>query len=177
MDSLYTRYAGALISLAMEDNDLEGYRSDIKDLRQAIKENEGILDVLSSAFIEFDEKERIIDNFYPGRVNIRNFLKIVVRNNRSRYLIKILNEFIEECNEYLNIKDGTIYSVRKLDEKEIERVEKGIEKRLSCRVELVNVIDERLIGGIKVIVDDKIFDGSIKNKVEKLKDSLVKGGA
>ena len=177
MDSLYTRYAGALISLAMEDNDLEGYRSDIKDLRQAIKENEGILDVLSSAFIEFDEKERIIDNFYPGRVNIRNFLKIVVRNNRSHYLIKILNEFIEECNEYLNIKDGTIYSVRKLDEKEIERVEKGIEKRLSCRVELVNVIDERLIGGIKVIVDDKIFDGSIKNKVEKLKDSLVKGGA
>ena len=177
MDSLYTRYAGALISLAMEDNDLEGYRSDIKDLRQAIKENEGIVDVLSSAFIEFDEKERIIDNFYPGRVNIRNFLKIVVRNNRSRYLIKILNEFIEECNEYLNIKDGTIYSVRKLDEKEIERVEKGIEKRLSCRVELVNVIDERLIGGIKVIVDDKIFDGSIKNKVEKLKDSLVKGGA
>ena len=57
------------------------------------------------------------------------------------------------------------------------KVEKVIEAKLGSQVELENVIDERLIGGVKVIVEDKIFDGSVKNKVERLKESLIRGGA
>jgi len=177
MDSLYTRYANALLSIAMDENRVDYYRNEIKTLRKAILENEEIIRLLSSAFLEFEEKERIIDNIYKDNENIRNFLKIIVRNKRSGYLIKILNEFVKSCNEIIHVKDGIVYSVTALSEEEINKIEKGIETRLGCQVELENVIDERLIGGVKVMVEDKIFDGSIKNKVERLKESLIRGGA
>ena len=177
MDSLYTRYANALLSIASDEKRVDYYRDEIKAIRKAFLENEEIIHLLGSAFIEFEEKEKIIDNIYNENDNIKNFIKIVVKNRRSDCIIKIFNEFIKSCNELINIKDGIVYSVRPLSEEEIVKIEESIGKRLDCQVELENVIDERLIGGVKVIVEDKIFDGSIKNKVERLKESLIRGGA
>ena len=109
-------------------------------------------------------------------INIINFLKVIVNNKRTNYLIKIFDEFIKTCNENLNVKEGIVYSITKLDKKQVEKIEKALKVRLNCEVELVNLIDERLLGGVKVVIEDKIFDGSIKNKLEKLKSSLISGG-
>ncbi len=177
MDSLANRYANALLSLASEKGAIAEYRQNVKELRKAFLENEEIIKILNSAFIEFNEKEQIIDKIVIYDDYIKNFIKVIVRNSRSNQIIKIFNEFIKICNERLQIKDGIVYSTRLLSEEEIQKIESGIEKRLQSKVELENVIDKKLIGGVKVIVEDKIFDGSIKNKVEKLKESLVKGGA
>lgn len=175
MDSIYSRYANALLSIAIEEEKIEYYRNEIKVIRLSFLENEEIIHLLGSAFLEFNEKENIIDNIYNSNDNIKNFIKIIVKNGRANLIIKIFNEFIKKCNELMGIKDGIVYSVRKLSEDEIESIEKGIENKLGYGVELENVIDEKLIGGIKVLVEDKIFDGSIKNKLERLKESLVKG--
>ena len=177
MDSLYSRYANALLSIAVDEKKVEYYRNEIKMIRSSFLENEEIIHLLSSAFLEFNEKEKIIDNIYQDNDNIKNFIKIIVKNNRANIIIKIFNEFIKRCNELLGIKDGIVYSVRLLTEDEISHIEKGIKNRLGYSVELENIIDDKLIGGIKVLVEDKIFDGSIKNKLEKLKESLVKGGS
>ena len=177
MDSLYSRYANALLSIAQEEGKVEEYRNEIKIIRTSFMENDGIIHLLSSAFLEFEEKEKIIDNIYSNNDNVKNFLKIIVKNRRANVIIKIFNEFVKKCNELLGIKDGIVYSVRKLSDSEIEQIEKGIKARLGHAVELENVVDEKLIGGIKVLVEDKIFDGSIKNKLERLKESLIKGGA
>lgn len=177
MDSLYTRYANALLSIASEEKRVDYYRNEIKTIRKAFMENKQIIHLLGSAFVEFSEKEEIIDNIYNENDNIKNFIKIIVRNRRSDCIVKIFNEFIKSCNELINIKDGIVYSVKPLSEDEKVKVEKVIEAKLGSQVELENVIDERLIGGVKVIVEDKIFDGSVKNKVERLKESLIRGGA
>lgn len=177
MDSLYTRYANALLSIAIDEDKVDYYRIEIKNIRTAFLSDNGIINLLSSAFIDFNDKEEIINNIYKGNDNVLNFMKIIVRNRRANVMIKIFNEFIKKCNETLNIKDGYVYSVRKLTEEEIEKIEDGISEKLASRVELENIIDEKLIGGVKVLVEDKIFDGSIKTKIEKLKESLIKGGA
>ena len=177
MDSLYTRYANALLSIASDEKRVDYYRNEIKTIRKAFLENEKIVHLLGSAFIEFEEKEQIIDNIYNENDNIKNFIKIIVKNKRSDSIVKIFNEFIKSCNELINIKDGIVYSVKPLSEDEKVKVEKVIEAKLGSQVELENVIDERLIGGVKVIVEDKIFDGSVKNKVERLKESLIRVGA
>ena len=176
MDSLYSRYANALLSIAIEEDKIEFYKNEVKMLKELFKEDDGFIHLISSYFIEFSEKEKIIDKVYTNNENIKNFIKVIIRNNRATEIDKIFREFIKLCNEELKIKDGIIYSVNELTKDEIERIEKGISKKLNCTVELENYIDEKLIGGVKVIVEDKIFDGSVKNKLEKMKESLIKGG-
>lgn len=177
MDSLYSRYANGLFSLALEENKVDLYRKKIKMIKNVFEENEDFLHLLSSCFISNKDKDEIIDKVFKSEEEyIRNFLKIIFLNKRGNCLIKILNEFIKTCNENLNIKDGIVYSVNKLSNKQIERIQESLSTRLNCQVELTNSIDEKLLGGVKVTIEDKIFDGSIKNKLEKLKESLISGG-
>ena len=177
MDSLYSRYANGLFSIALEENKVDLYRKRIKIIKNVFEENDDFLHLLSSCFISNEEKDEIIDKVFKSEEEyIRNFLKIIFLNKRGNCLIKILNEFIKTCNENLNIKDGIVYSVNKLSNKQIERIQESLSARLNCQVELTNSIDEKLLGGVKVTIEDKIFDGSIKNKLEKLKESLISGG-
>ena len=59
-----------------------------------------------------------------------------------------------------------------LSSEQIDNVSKAIEQKINKKVVLKNRIDNTLIGGIKVVVDDYNFDGSIKNKLKKLNQYL-----
>ena len=177
MDSLYSRYASALLSIAEEKNQIDVYRKKIKMWRTLISENEELLHLLSSCFIEKEDKENIVDEIFKDEeIEIKNFVKIVIQNKRTNELLKIFDEFILEANERLGIKDGIVYSIDYLSKEQMASIQKNLSLRLKCECELTNVVDKRLLGGIKVVVEDKVFDGSIKNKLEKLKESLISGG-
>ena len=146
-------------------------------LKIIVEENNDLKHLFSSCFLTQEEKEKVIDEIFNAFDEyIVNFIKIIVKNKRSNYIVNIFNEFNKLCNNYLNIKEGIIYSTEKLSLDEINKVEKKFTEILSSQVELKNIIDEKLIGGIKVVIEDKIYDGSIKNKLEHMKSSLKQGG-
>lgn len=177
MDSIYNRYALSLFSIAKEEKQVENYKNTIKMIKQVMLENKDLVHLLSSYFILQEEKESVLDNIF-SQVDeyVLNFIKIIVRNKRMPEIIGIFNEFNKMCNGYLNIKEGIIYSTDELSESEIERIEQKMSRVIDTKVELTNSIDEKLIGGIKVVIEDQVFDGSIKNKLESLKSALISGG-
>ncbi len=176
MDSLYSRYAQALLSIALEDNKVEYYKKEIKMLKELFNDNPDILHLLSSYFIDEKDKEDIIDKFYPNNQNIANFIKIVVKNKRIRLIDKIFEQFIEDSNVILHIKEGIVYSVNPLSQEQIKGLEKALSSKLDYIIELENKIDTRLIGGIKIVIEDKVYDGSVRSKLNQMKESLINGG-
>ena len=107
---------------------------------------------------------------------LTSFIDVIFDNNREKNLIQILNDFNTKCNDKQNILEGIIYSVIELNEEQISRIEQVISKKLDKKVELKNEINSSLIGGVKVVINDMVFDGSITNRIESLKNSLTKGG-
>ena len=75
-------------------------------------------------------------------------------------------------NEELNIDEGYVYSTEPLDASQIAKIEDAVGKKLGHKVELKNNIDSRLIGGVRVVINDHVYDGSIKFKLETLKNNL-----
>ena len=73
----------------------------------------------------------------------------------------------------LNIKRGIVYSTIKLTKTQLKGMESKISKMLNANVTLRNVIDENLLGGFKVQVEDYILDDSMKNRLEKLKETIT----
>ena len=179
MDSPIFHYSNAFFDLAKEENRILSYLEDARVILTVIKENKEIITLLSSYFLNNDEKNSIIDKSFAllNEVNSRNLIKLTVSNHIVSSLDELLLEFIELCNEELGIKKGTLYSINKLSEDEIKNVEKAFKEKLNIKVELTNVIDTSLIGGIRVVINDHIYDGSLKNKMESLKSSLKKEGA
>ena len=123
MDSLYSHYANALFSIALEENKVDYYKDEVKMLKDVINDNIDILHLFSSYFVTDEEKFKTVDEIYPNNENIKNFIKIIIKNRRANNLLKIFDEFIKNCNEYNGVKEGIIYSVNELDNKTITKLE------------------------------------------------------
>lgn len=120
-----------------------------------------------------DRKQLLTKNFKQYfSLETLNFLKILIDYEMFAYIHKIFNQVEENLALSLNIIYGQIYSVEKLNANELNKIESELSKKELKKIILKNLIDQDLIGGIKIIVNDKVFDYSIKNKIEKIKSSI-----
>ena len=175
MDNVGVRYASALYSLAKEDDKIIEYQMAMKSLHTSFLEDEEVLVFLSSAFIDKNEKYKLIKEI-SEEFNLRHlypFLRVLVDNHRINDFKMVYQEYNYLANDYRGIDEGFVYSTTPLSEEKIHEIEDAIATHSKKKIELVNKIDHSLIGGIKVIVHDRVYDASIKNKVEALKSKLM----
>ncbi|MCR5309652.1 MAG: ATP synthase F1 subunit delta, partial [Bacilli bacterium] len=92
--------------------------------------------------------------------------------HRVNLLKDILVSFNSLCNSYRGITEGMLFSAFALDKKTIADIELAISKKEGRKVSLIFKIDPSLIGGVKVVINNHIYDGSVKNKLVEMKQSL-----
>ena len=174
MKELAQNYASALLSIAIDDNKVIDYQKEVKELRKIIRDNEDFILLLDSRFLSIEERmnnaEKILKGFSPDVVN---FIKIIIKHNRVSYLEDILEAFNSLCNENQDIVEGLIYSAFPLDESTLLKVKKKISQIENHEVDLIPRIDPSLIGGVKVVINSHVYDGSIKNQLEKMQIDLL----
>ncbi len=178
MDTTLTHYANAFFALAEENNKLNIYFDDVLAIKKVFMENKELLSLLTNYLLNEEERIAIIDKVFAflNEENSRNFLKVIMSNHKLNYVEDIMDCFHDLYNNKFHIEKGIIYSSIKLNEDQISKIEKAFYAKKKQKVQLENKIDESLIGGIKVIIKDHIYDGSIKNQLESLKSTLKKEG-
>ena len=170
-----SEYASALFNLGKEENILDDFYNEIKVLLDILKDKE-IKEFIENKFINNNEKKNILDK-HLNKVNkyLVNFINIIIDDNKDEYLIDILDEFNELYYKEKNISKGIIYGLE-IDEDKIKKLEEVFTKKLNKKVVLCFKQDVSLIGGFKVIVDNKLYDNSYKTKLNNLKKELLKEG-
>ena len=175
METVASRYGLALYSVALEENKILQWQESVKELSDILKENMGFVMVLGSSFLPLKERQEILTKSLVGvDERIIALIKVVMENNRTSYLLDIFESFNSYCNEYRGVSEGLIYSTLKLDKKVINQIEEKISKTEHQKVELKNIIDPTLIGGVKIVIHDRIYDGSVKHHLDVMKNDLSK---
>jgi len=98
----------------------------------------------------------------------RNFYNLLVRNNDLKLLSKIIEKIEEIDKEERGAVEIKIASTKKLEQEIIEKLRKLIKN-----AEIKEEIDPSLIGGLKIQIGDLLIDGSIRAKLNKLRQSLI----
>lgn len=176
MSVIGDRYAESLFDLAKEENKVTQYLDDIKLVGEVLDSDPQIVQFFNHVLIGNDKKIQILDQSFKGNVDqyVLNFLKLLVQSRRIRYIDDIVKCYINLSNQYLGIEEGTIYTPYKLTDQQIQDIEKAISQKENKQVTLKVAIDPSLLGGIKVQIANRIYDGTIKNKVEMLKKELLR---
>ena len=175
MENVSSRYALALYSLADDLNKVESWQQEVKELKRIFIENTDFVMILGSSFLPIIERQEIMNKTLKGvDENIKALISVIMENNRTDLLFDVFDDFNSYCNEHRGIREGYIYSTLKLDEKVISEIEEKISKLENNKVELKNIVDPSLIGGVKIVVHDHIYDGSIKHHIEMMKKDLLK---
>lgn len=170
------RYAESLFDLAKEENQVTQYLDDIKLVGEVLDSDPQIVQFFNHVLIENDKKIQLLDQSFKGNVDqyVLNFLKLLVQSRRIRYIDDIVKSYIKLSNQYLGIEEGVIYTPYELTDQQIQDIEKAISQKENKKVTLKVSIDPSLLGGIKVQIANRIYDGTIKNKVEMLKKELLR---
>ena len=167
------KYAQDLYDLAIHDNKLDLYITEIEKLNEALNFDLKLSSEFDSTNYTSSEKRKRIEKLKINNEVINTFFVMVNAINKSHVELQLIHDFLVYYYSRENKLFGTIFSVRKLDEKTIKNVEKAIESQLNRKVKLENKLDESLIGGIKVVVNNNVWDGSYKTKLKDLRSGLL----
>lgn len=175
MNVIASRYAESLFDLAKEEHAIEVYQKDMQKVYDVFQDKT-FVQFFSHVAIQDDVKMSILIKSFDHQVNeyVLNFLLLLVKKRRIRHILDICNQFQILCYDYFDMKVGKLYTPYALESQDMAKVEKAIGIKEGKKVKLRMVIDPSLIGGIKVEVDNHIYDDSLSYKLESLKQELLR---
>ena len=104
---------------------------------------------------------------------VRNFLAVLISRERLAALTEIVEEYRLEMNRRLQISDAEVLTARPLQEQERAKLEREVAELAGTRVNATFLEDKSLIGGAIVRIGSTIYDGSVRGRLERLKERLV----
>jgi len=170
------RYAEALISLGKDDGNLERYEQELSSFNKLLKENEELAECLLNPIYHNDNKKNII-NLILDKIefseNIKNFLFLLVDKGRIIYFDEICKVYQNRLDEISGVVKAEVTVTEPLTKKQKNKIQNILSKALNKKVFIEEKIDTNIIGGIITEVEDKIYDGSIKNQIKVIKEKLI----
>ena len=173
-------YARALFELGeLSGNDLslqETILSELNNINEIINKVKDAKVIFTTPVIAKDEKKELIQKLLQGKIDqkVLNFLFLLIDKQRFNMLPEIQDELNKLVNKLKGIVVAEISSASALDNETLEKLKQKLENILTKdkKILVESKIEPELIGGIKVKMDDLVFDGSIKGKLENLKRRL-----
>ena len=170
------RYGQALFELAQEENCLLRWQQQAKDVIALLRENPKLITLLKAVRISAAQKKQEIETLFQPLADrqLRHFLCLLIDKKRIGSAVEMLQVFVSLVNQQQGVQEGIVISARPLPASEIQRLQHALSERSGKRTELINRVDPRCISGVRVIVDNEVIDASMKTKIERLKQELLK---
>lgn len=176
MSAVAERYAAALADVVMERKDAPDIPGDLAQFVDVFFSSADLRNALESPAVEREVKIKIVDEIAEKmKLNdaVRNFICVVVDNRRTHMLREIVELLHTELNRRQHIVKLDVTSARKLDEDERTRliaVFKGDDSKKKVRASFAE--DETLLGGVVVRVGSTVYDGSVREQLNRLRERL-----
>lgn len=160
----------------MEKGKLDEVYNDVKLLTQNCAEDEDFCEFVKNPVIRPSNKKDLFKTVYGNVLNpiTLKFLYLVIDNERENILDSIFRNFDSFYKKEKNIKTVTVYTAFDIDKTFRDEIKSLLAKELKCNIELKVVNRPELLGGFILKVDDKMVDASIKGKLKKIREQLIK---
>ena len=169
-------YGAALFEAAKELDKEDVILGELESLEEILDCTRDFAEFLNSPAIEASAKKQVIKETLEGKFSkeMVNFLYVLVDKQRTAEIRKVRSRYIELYDQERGVAEGEIISVIPLTEQQLARFEKEMSKLLRKNIKLANTVDKTLIGGVKIKVDGKMIDKSLKGDLDMLLGELKK---
>jgi F-type H+-transporting ATPase subunit delta len=175
-DTAARRYAEAAFEVAMRDGTLEQWRSEL-ELAAGVAGDERALALLANPAIPAERRAEALEGMLGGRVSdpVLNLIRLLLRRGRIEQLPRVAAEYRRLDDERQGITSATAISATELTPDEIRELTSRLEQSTGGRIALDVQVDPSLLGGLVVRVGDRLIDGSVRGRLERLRNQLISG--
>ncbi|PTW03494.1 F-type H+-transporting ATPase subunit delta [Halanaerobium saccharolyticum] len=169
-----SKYSRALFELGKDHDNLLELKRNLDEFWQLVEDNEDLNELLFHQRIMPEDKKRTLDKIFAEELDqdILHFLFILIDKRREFFLESIIKEFNTLVDEAESILHVEVTSAVELDESQLEKLKSKLDSLLDYKIQIKNKIDEDIIAGLILKVEDYIIDGSLRNELNSLQQKL-----
>ena len=175
MEALARVYAESLFGVAKDKGDLDVVRDQLNQLVDALESSKDLEVFFFSPYFSSQEKldglQRAVEGANP---EFLNFLELLIEKHRMPAIYRIAREYEDLWKQENRRLDVTLTSAVELDPAVAEKVGAEVERQTGREVTLTSRVDEKIIGGLVLQVGNMVLDSSIRNNLEKLRQSVAR---
>jgi F-type H+-transporting ATPase subunit delta len=170
------RYARALFLSAKEQGILDTVREDMEMIHAAVNDMAEVKSLLESPVVKSRKKTAILVSIFEGKVSdlSLDFIRLVTGNNREEYLAAICRHYDKLFKEEMGIMMASIETAAPLTKEIRQEMLAIITRAFKAEIELQEEVNNDLIGGFVLRVEDKQLDSSVKGKLGMIRKELQK---
>ncbi|MFQ5965295.1 MAG: ATP synthase F1 subunit delta [Candidatus Scalinduaceae bacterium] len=176
-ESLATGYAHALFEVADEKGSVGEIEKDLDCIKNLLIAHKKFRDILYHPSIIKTEKKDIIDKIIAPQCSskwVKNLLYILVEKRRERMLDYLPDVFKGVAGRIRGVVSVKVQTVFPLTETRLVKLKENLEKLTKKKMELETEVNNEIIGGMVIRIENKIVDGSVINHLKNLKKNLLK---
>ncbi|WP_413377951.1 F0F1 ATP synthase subunit delta [Alkalihalobacillus sp. 1P02AB] len=172
------RYANALFQVAREKGILNQAIEELQAIKGVVQSTPSFSKFLENPKFTKEQKRTFIQSSFQGTLSdaVVTTLQILVDRKRTDILVPMIEKFVALSYEAQNIAEATVFSAKALTEEEKTQIAQVFAMKVGKSQLLINnVVNADLLGGLKIRIGDRIFDGSVKSQLDRLERQLVTG--
>lgn len=174
MRAVAKRYAAALYALAEEQGVVDAVQKELEVVSETLERHSSYAYLLNHPHISVQEKKNMLLSVFSEMLSdiSRHFLQLLVDKGRQEIIADVATEFAAIANEARGVFVGEAVSAVALSDTERSQLEAAFSAKVGKRVELRNVVEPTLKGGVLLRLGDKVYDGSVAGKLTRFKKQL-----
>lgn len=171
------RYAKALVELAEGQNLAENAKQDLVAFIQAMDGQPAVERLFRNPAITPEDKKAVIREI-AQRLGLKplttRFMEFLAENNRVRYIRDVQQAYEDLLAERQNRVSVEVVSASPLNNGYVSDIKKRFEVVTGKNVDIKSLVDPALIGGVRARIGSVIYDGTIKNQLDKMRERMAK---
>lgn len=173
---LAKRYARAVFDLAIENKEIDRVAADLKLVNTVLEENRVLRKILANPVLDSSKKVKVLIALFGVNNRISKltllFLQLITKKGREVYVQDICNAFDALYLDYNNEVKAKLITSYKADPAFKKEIASKLADLVKKKVLLEEEINEHIIGGFIMQIEDYQYDASVKNQLRKLKNNF-----
>ncbi|WP_025683775.1 F0F1 ATP synthase subunit delta [Paenibacillus maysiensis] len=168
------RYAKALFEVAEQEQTIMETEQELRAFVEAVSGDAEIRKFINSPNITEAVKLQVLANSFEGKLSapVINTIKLLIQRSRADLFESLLAGYLDIQEYKLGLAHAKVYSTYALSEQEKTAVAKQFGAREHKTIRVENIVDPSLLGGLKVVIGDTLYDGSLAGKLDRLEKSF-----
>lgn len=169
------RYALALFQIASEKQVLPQVEEELRTVKEVVVNNTDLTAFLKSPKLTNEKKKEVLKQaFTSASTYVLNTLMILVDRHREDQIVEVADQFIALANDAKGVAEALVYSVQPLTAEQAEAISAAFAPQVGKKtLQIENIVDSNLLGGVKLRIGNRIFDGSLRGKLDRLERKLL----
>jgi F-type H+-transporting ATPase subunit delta len=170
------RYAKALVELSEEKKIVDKTKADLASFMSAVEALPAMQKLFSSPVFTPEHKKAVITEL-SGKIGMQpttqRFIEHLAETGRIRYVKEVYEAFLEILADRLNRASVRLTTAAAVNPADLTDIKKKLEVLTGKQVDIEAKVDAGLIGGARAQIGSVIYDGTIKNQLNKMRNQLM----